>query len=156
MKIFMWGAGFAARELMEGELKEVKITAFIDKSKKRIDKYAVYSPEEAVNLEYDAVIVATAYAREICIQAKELGYDLSKFIFVYNNYFFNDMNSNYELAGQIFSEKYIDIIKNRYHVIRGMMCDETTPSEFFSGGGRAGMRICMPTTTTASAHLNWY
>ena len=134
MKIFMWGAGFAARELMEGELKEVKITAFIDKSKKRIDEYAVYSPEEAVNLEYDAVIVATAYAREIYIQAKELGYDLSKFIFVYNNYFFNDMNSNYELAGQIFSEKYINIIKNRYHVIRGMMCDENSSSELCKGG----------------------
>lgn len=138
MKIFMWGAGFAARELMEGELKKVEITAFIDKNKKKIDGYAVYSPEEAVGLEYDAVIVATAYAKEIYIQAKELGYDLSKFIFVYNNYFFNDindMNSNYELAGQIFSEKYIDIIKNRYHVIRGMMRDENAPSEFFGGGG---------------------
>lgn len=107
MKIFMWGVGFAARELMEGELKEVKITAFIDKNKKKINDYVVYSPEEAVGLEYDAVIVATAYAREIYIQAKELGYDLSKFIFVYNNYFFNDMNSNYELAGQIFQKNIL-------------------------------------------------
>ena len=137
MKIFMWGVGFAAHELMEGELKEVKITAFIDKNKKKMDGYAVYSPEAAVELEYDAIIVATAYAREIYIQAKELGYDLSKFIFVYCNYFFNDMNSNYELAGRIFSEKYIDVIRNRYHVIRGMMRDENAPSELLEGGESA-------------------
>lgn len=134
MKIFMWGAGFAARELLESELAEIEITAFIDRSKKQMDGYIVYSPEEAVDLEYDVIIVATGYAGEIYKQAKKLGYDLSKFIFVYNNYLFHDMNINYELAEQIFSREYIEIIKNRYHVIRGMVQDEKKPAEFFGGG----------------------
>lgn len=136
MKIFIWGAGFAARELLEGELKEVKIEAFIDRSQKVIDNYIVYSPEEAVNLEYDVVIVATAFAKEIREQAIKLGYDLSKFIFVYCNYCFEDMNTNYKLAEKIFSKRYVDVIRNRYHVIRGMMVDENHPSVFFWGGNR--------------------
>lgn len=153
MKIFIWGAGFAARELLEGELKEVKIEAFIDRSQKVIDNYIVYSPEEAVNLEYDVVIVATAFAKEIREQAIKLGYDLSKFIFVYCNYCFEDMNTNYKLAEKIFSKRYVDVIRNRYHVIRGMMVDENHPSVFF-GGGRIGMRVCMPMITIESGRLN--
>lgn len=137
MKILMWGVGFAAHELLEGELAETEISAFIDKNKKKIDGYEVYSPEEAVHLEYDAIIVATGFAKEIYKQAKELGYDLSKFVFVYSNYIFQDMNTNYELAEQIFSKEYTDIIKNRYHVIRGMVLDEKKPSEF-SGEGYKG------------------
>lgn len=124
MKIFIWGAGFAAFELLEDELKEIKITAFIDKSKKKLEDYVVYTPEEAVRLNYDAIIVATGFAQEIYVQAKNLGYDLSKFIFVYSNYIFEDLNLNYELACQIFSRNYIDIMKNRYQVIRKMARDE--------------------------------
>lgn len=134
MKIFIWGAGFAARELLEGELRETAITAFIDKNKKKIDNYMAYSPEEAVNMEYDAVIVATGFAREIYKQANELGYDLSKFIFVYANYLFEDLNINYDLASRIFSKQYIDVMKNRYHVIRGMVIDEKEPVQFSWGG----------------------
>lgn len=155
MKIFMWGAGFAARELLESELKNVEITAFIDKNKKKIANYPVYLPEEAVGLEYDAIIVATAFAKEICEQAIKLGYDLTKFIFVYCNYCFEDLNINYKLAEQIFSKRYVDVIKNRYHVIRGMVIDANQPSEFF-GGGRSGMKICMATTIIASGRLNWW
>lgn len=132
MKIFVWGTGFAAQELLETELVNTKITAFIDNNiqKKVEGEYKVYVPEEAVQLEYDAVIVATGYSKEIYKQAKELGFDLSKFIFVYNNYFFEDMNVNYELAKQIFKEEYIEVIQKRYHVIRGMEKDEKNFSTF--------------------------
>ncbi len=124
MKVFIWGCGFAARELIERELSEIKISVFIDKNKKVFLDQMVYSPEEAVGLQYDAVIVASAFAGEIHKQAKELGYDLTKFIFVYGNYLLQDINRNYGLAEQIFSKQYIEIIKNRYHVIRGMKRDE--------------------------------
>lgn len=106
MKIFIWGCGFAARELIESELSDIKISAFIDKNKKEFLDQMVYSPEEAVGLQYDAIIVASGFAGEIYSQAKELGYDLTKFIFVYCNYLLQDMNMNYGLAEQIFSKQY--------------------------------------------------
>lgn len=59
------------RELLEGELKKVPIAEFIDKNKKQFAGYAVYPLEEAVNLEYDAIVVATGFAREIYNRAKK-------------------------------------------------------------------------------------
>lgn len=136
MKIFVWGAGFAAKELLENELASVQIDAFIDKKVKELGKYVVYSPEEAVDLEYDAIVVGTGSAQDVYRQAKELGYDLSKFIFVYNNYIYNDMNVDYDLADKIFGKKYSEIIRTRYHVIRGMLIDEIrTPNVLLRGGG---------------------
>lgn len=51
----------------------------------------------------DIVIVANNYAKEVYAQAVELGYDMSKFVFIYNNFNFEDMNRNYELAERVFS-----------------------------------------------------
>mgnify|MGYP005758856879 CR=1 FL=1 len=135
MVVFIWGTGFAAKELIEQELKNVKITAFIDNKMREPLPFGIrcYYPHEAVKMPYDAIIVATGYAKEIYEQASELGFDLSKFIFVYNNYFYDDMNENYELADRLFTAKYVEIIKNRYHVIRGMLLDEKVPFEFWLG-----------------------
>ena len=147
MKIMIWGTGFAMQELMETELKGVNIEAYIDNKENK--KYETITPEEASGREYDAVIVATRYAKEIYEQARKLGFDLSKFIFVYNNYKFEDLNVNYDLASRIFSPRYINIIQNRYHVVRGMLQDEVSKSIFASGGvfQKAGNRVCIAPIT---------
>lgn len=133
MKIYIWGTGFAAKELLETELSNVIISGFIDNNKNSTGFETIY-PEEAVHKDYDAVIVATGYAEEIYSQAEKMGFDMSKFIFVYNNYFYKDMNVNYSLASKVFSSRYIKVMQNRYHVIRGMMQDEIKSSIF--GGDR--------------------
>lgn len=138
MNIYIWGTGFAARELLETELCNVDVTGFIDNHKQEIMGRMTISPKEALSADYDAVIVATGYAKEIHDQALQLGFDMSKFIFVYNNYLFEDMNQNYALISRIFAPDYINIIKNRYHVIRGMLQDEIMPSIF--RGGQNGSR----------------
>lgn len=138
MKIYVWGRGFAAKELLETELKDVNIAGFIDNNEDSADFEAVH-PSEMIHGDYDAIIVATGYAEEIYNQAEELGFDMSKFIFVYNNYFYKDMNTNYSLASKIFSSEYIDIIQNRYHVIRGMMYDEMNSSIFSGERYNSGM-----------------
>lgn len=126
MRIFVWGIGFAAGELLENELKNVEIEAFIaNTDKKEFARKPVYLPQEMKYKEYDAIVVATGYAKEIYTQARELGMDLSKFIFVYNNYLFEDMNQNYELASEIFEPSYIDVLQNRYRVIRRMERDDS-------------------------------
>ena len=125
MKIYVWGTGAGAEDLLEEELKDIDIEAFIDNAEKEefMSKH-VYRPKDMVGMDYEAIIVASGYAKEIYDQAQYLGLDLSKFIFIYNNYFFNDMNSNYDLALKIFSSSFIDIVKSRYRVIRGMQIDE--------------------------------
>lgn len=127
MKVYVWGTGFAAKELLENELKDISIEAFIDNHKGN-GNFRVIHPEEVVKEDYDAIIVATGYAQEIYDQAVKMDFDMSKFIFVYNNYLFYDMNSNYALANKIFPVKSVNIIQNRYHVIRGMQQDEMKES----------------------------
>lgn len=148
MKVWIWGAGFASKELVENELKDKKIEGIIDRNLNRAKSLAEkfggagITPEEACREEYDLIIVATAYSHEIYKQALELGYNLNRFLFVYNNYKYADMNTknSYELASQIFENSYVNVIKNRYHVIRGMELDETTLAIFEDDTARnAGM-----------------
>lgn len=138
MKIFIWGTGFAAMEMLENEMSGIKVEAFIDNNAENVKEKKgrpVYFPQEALNKEYDAVVVVTKYSREIYDQAVELGFDMDKFVFIYNNYLFDDMNRNYKLAGEIFSNEYLEIIKHRYHVVRGMKMDEIKP-QFCLGNNR--------------------
>lgn len=122
MKVYVWGTGYAAKELLENELNDISVEAFIDNHEGN-GNLRVIHPEEAVKEDYDAIIVTTGYAQEIYDQAVKMDFDMSKFIFVYNNYLFNDMNRNYALANKIFSAEYVNTIQSRYHVIRGMQQD---------------------------------
>lgn len=139
MRILVWGTGFAARDLCENELKSVKIAGFIDNKGGGFCEWGeavIYHPTEVKNIPHDCIIVATGYAAEIYEQAKKLNLDIDKFVFVYNNYLFEDINRNYDLAAKVFSDRYVSIIKSRYHVIRGMHCDENQEEQFEVGSCR--------------------
>lgn len=124
-KIYIWGTGFAARELLEDELKELNIAGFIDSdpTKESPNGSVTYTPDALGDLEYDLVIVATGYAKEIYLKANELGLDMSKFLFVYNNYDYRDLNNSYAAASKMLSAEMIDSIKGRCRVIRSMDID---------------------------------
>lgn len=126
MDIVVWGTGFAAHELLENNLKNVKVSYFVDNDTNihEVGGVKVISPIELLNIQYDAVIVANNYSPEIYTQAVSMGLDILKFIFIYRNYENKDLNSNYELIRDIFNDEMVNIIKNRYHVVRGMMIDE--------------------------------
>lgn len=123
MVVVVWGCGMVSVRLLDTELKDTEIAYIIDNNPNAISEYEIVAPEEAVKRDYDIIIVANNYAKEIYEQALRLGFDMSKFVFTYNNFVFEDMNKNYELAEKVFSAQYIDIIKNRYHVVRGMVSD---------------------------------
>ena len=124
MKVVVWGCGLISMRLLDTELKNVKIEYVIDNNPNAVSKYEVVSPEDAVEREYDIIIVANNYAKEIYAQAVELGFDMSKFVFIYNNLRVEDINKNYDLAEQVFSPEYIATIKNRYHIVREMVLDK--------------------------------
>ncbi len=143
MIIFVWGIGYAAKELLENELKDIRISGFIDKKASvnkelLIDGIRVYSPEDVKDLTYDLILVATGHSHSVYEQAKNIGVDLDKLFFIFNNYFFEDMNKNYDAVKDIFADNFTNIVKNRYHVIRGMHCDELGDGLLESGSWRHG------------------
>ena len=90
----------------------------------------IYSPCDIVTKLYDVIVVATGYAKEVHDQALKMGFDLSRFVFVYNNMELVDFNQDYSLVSKIFGKEYSDVIRSRNRVIRTMMRDEARKSPF--------------------------
>lgn len=80
----------------------------------------VLSPEEVVNMEYDAIIVANLFSREIYLQCQQIGINLRKVIFLYNNCVLEDINKDYDFIESIIGGEFAELVKRRYHVVRGV------------------------------------
>lgn len=122
MKIYMWGTGRIAGKVLDVYMKIDDIEGFIDNSGKK-DMYMgkkVFKPMEMLQLHYDAIVVANLAAESCYEQCIELGIDVSKVILLYNNCKLTDINQNYEFMKEVLGEKYAKIVKERYHIVRGV------------------------------------
>lgn len=142
MKIYIWGTGRLVGKILGGGVKQIgieRIEAFIDNNKSKSEYMGkkVFSPEEVVNMEYDAIIVANLFSREIYLQCEQIGIDLEKVIFLYNNCVLKDINKDYDFIESIIGGEFAELVKRRYHVVRGVeasgnLCLNET--EFGEGG----------------------
>lgn len=122
MHIYIWGTGRLVGQVVGKHIDINKVDGFIDndKTKKEHMGKRVFSPEEMADREYDAICVANLYAKEIYIQCRDLGLCLDKLIFLYSNSVLQDMNKDYGFVEAVLGKEYAEIIKKRYHVIRGV------------------------------------
>lgn len=121
MKILVWGTGRIVGKVVGKYVKIEDVYAFIDNSeyKKEYMGKRVYSPAQIIDMTYDAIIVANLYSNEIYHQCMDIGIDVKKVIFLYNNYLIQDINKDYDFLERILGTEYADMIKHRYHIIRG-------------------------------------
>ncbi|MCR5798450.1 MAG: TylF/MycF family methyltransferase [Lachnospiraceae bacterium] len=122
MNIFVWGTGRLMGMVVGKMIAIDQIAGFIDNdpgSREYMDK-KVYKPEDMLKMDYDAIIVANSFSAEIYRQCVEIGIDTDKMIFAYNNCELKDMNADYSFAERILGKENAEIIKNRYHVVRGV------------------------------------
>jgi Macrocin-O-methyltransferase (TylF). len=125
MRIFIWGTGRILGHITN-KLDMSQVKAYIE-TKPQITEYMglpVICPEDLLSRDYDAIVVANTFAKEIYSYCKEINIDLSKVIFTYNNFYLSDLNLNYNLADEVFKNEYSRIIKNRYRVIKAVESDE--------------------------------
>ena len=98
MKIYLWGIGKLGTRELETTFANVNITGLID-SNYPSDMYKgmpVYRPEIVVRKnDYDLVVVAIWDSLEVYKYAISLGFDMQRFLFLYRNYTFNDINFIY-------------------------------------------------------------
>jgi len=120
-KIYFWGTGRLAGKVIDRWITLDRIEAFIDNNRNKREYFnkKVLTPEDLIDKKYDAVIVCTLASKEIYNQAKKIGLDLGKFIFLYGNCCLKDINKDYSFVEQILGEKYAKVVEKRYHVVRG-------------------------------------
>lgn len=150
MRMLVWGTGRLVGKVVGRYIDIKDITAFIDNdvNKKEYMGRKVLCPEEAAKTEYDAIIVANLFQKEIREQCQLLGIDLNKVIFLYNNCVLKDVNEDYDFVERILGKEHAEVVKNRYHVVRGVeayseLCLKTC------GGGISRAIMCV------SSVLNW-
>lgn len=121
MRILIWGKGRLAAMVVGRFIDEKNIVGYIDNdNSKKMNGGGVYHPSEINNLDYDAICVANLYSKEIYQQCIDLDIDLKKVIFLYANCSLSDMNSDYDFIKTVLGEEFATIVKNRYHVVRGV------------------------------------
>lgn len=122
MKLYIWGTGRLVGKVIGRYIDIGDIEGFIDndKNKKEYMNKSVFTPQELVNMEYDAICVANLFCKEIYAQCIELGIDLDKVIFLYNNCDLNDVNKDYDFVEDVLGKEYAEIVRKRYHVVRGV------------------------------------
>ena len=146
MKIYVWGTGRLTGNVLGKYLAVDQVTAFVDNDERKQEWLGkpVIRPAELVNRGYDAIVVITLHSPEIYHQSKELGLELKKMIFLYQNYVFQDLNQDYQLVEQIFGHNYVDMIKGRYHLIRGVEAPHSLclKDKYSRGGGTSRQTMC--------------
>ncbi|MDD6812676.1 MAG: macrocin O-methyltransferase [Lachnospiraceae bacterium] len=124
-QVYVWGTGVVLARILDYWIKRDEIIAFIDNDENKrvyIGKKVIHPSEIAEK--YDAIIVANSHTQEIIKQSLELGLDIKKMIFLYNNISTNDINRDYSFVSDILGEHYAKIVKERYHLVRNIAKDE--------------------------------
>lgn len=134
MTIYIWGTGRLAGKVIGRYIALEEIQGFIDNdiSKKEYMGKKVIKPIELIEKQYDAIIVANLYAEDIRKQCLDIGLDVNKLIFLYNNCSLVDLNQDYDFVEKIVGESYANTVKKRYHVVRGVeaygeLCFDNSP-----------------------------
>lgn len=137
MKLLIWGTGRLTGQVVGRYVMPEDVEAFIDNSRDK-EEYmgkSVYAPEDVLEMEYDAILVATLFCKEIYTQCRELGIDLTKVIFLYGNCELKDVNQDYAFAEKILGKECADVVRKRYHVVRGV---EAYGDLFLKNSGELG------------------
>ena len=113
MNIYVWGTGRLVGKVVGKYIDISVVKAFIDndKNKKMYMNKPVVHPTDMLNENYDAIIVANLFRKEITKQCKELGINLDKVIFAYENCDMVDTNKDYVFVERIVGKQFSDVIK---------------------------------------------
>lgn len=137
MKVYVWGTGRLTGKVIGRYIGINDIAAFIDSdvSKEEYMGKEVLTPDVAAKREYDAILVANLYRKEIYDQCLQLGIDLEKVIFLYNNCDLTDINQDYGFVESVLGKELTEIVRQRYHVVRGVDAyDKPFRSNWLRGG----------------------
>ncbi len=113
MKVYVWGTGCGAGDLIDRGLDPEKVTAFLD-GEGRLGSFLgrpVLSPEQLRGQDFDLILVASRQAEAISAKAEELGFPREKLLFLKNNWSLQDRNRSYEAAARVLPRELVEELR---------------------------------------------
>ena len=113
MKVYVWGTGCAAGDLIDRWLDPAGICAFLD-GEGRGGSFLgrlVIPPEALRGLDFDLILVASRQAEAIAARAEELGFPREKLLFLKNNWSLRDRNLSYEAAARVLPPELLEELR---------------------------------------------
>lgn len=132
VRILIWGTGRAVAHILNYRVRIENVIAFIDNnsSGREFMGLPVLLPEKIVTIEYDLILVANRFSKEIREQCIRLNINLDKVVFLYNNYSIEDLNTDYEYANKFLDKSYIAILQHKFHVVSTPEIDEVNNVDY--------------------------
>ena len=128
MGIYIWGTGCGASELLEQGMELERITAFVDSFPGDTEFLGkpVLLPEQLAVADCDLLIITARHADAIGQRCRELGIPEGKCLFLKNNSFLADRNSQCSAAEEILGKELLQRLLPRQHIV-------PTPAQLAAG-----------------------
>ena len=129
MKVYVWGTGCGAGDLIDRGLDPSEISAFLD-GEGRGGSFLgrpVIGPEALQGADFDLVLVASRQAEAIAAKAEELGLPREKLLFLKNNWTLKDRNLSYEAAARVLPRELLEELRRPELPMREPLWLEQSP-----------------------------
>ncbi len=120
MRLYVWGTGCGAGDLIDRGLDPAQITAFLDGEGRRGSFLGrpVLPPEALRGEDFDLILVASRQAETIARRSRELGFPPEKLLFLKNNWSLRDRNRAYDKAAGLLPEALLEELRRPQHAVR--------------------------------------
>ena len=129
MKLYVWGTGCGAGDLIDRGLDVGAVSAFLD-GEGRTGSFLgrpVMAPEALQGQDFDLILVASRQAETIAAQAEELGFPREKLLFCKNNWTLQDRNLPYEAAAEVLPRELLEELRRPQRPMRDPLWLEQSP-----------------------------
>lgn len=129
VRIYIWGTGCGAGDLIDRGLNVEKISAFLDGEGREGSFLGrpVLQPEALRGADFDLILVASRQAEEIAARAEVLGLPREKLLFLKNNWRLQDRNTAYEAAARILPRELLEELRRPELPMREPLWLEESP-----------------------------
>ena len=103
MKLYIWGTGCAAGDLVDHGLAAGELCGFVDSEAGQGSFLGlpVLQPETLAERDFDLILVASRHVEAIAARAKAAGIPADKLLFLKENWLLSDRNRSYEAASAV-------------------------------------------------------
>ena len=129
MKIYVWGTGCGAGDLLDRGLDPREVCGFLD-GEGRDGSFLgrpIMAPDALRGRDFDLILVASRQAEAIAAKAEELGFPREKLLFCRNNWSLQDRNLSYERAARVLPEELLEELRRPQRAMRNPMWLEHSP-----------------------------